>query len=186
MYPTMTSAARMLQALARIDAELADRTRARGCEHCGGPLHTADYPRKPRGGPWPIPDEMAIRLALCCGRQGCRRRARVPSALFLGRRVYLGILVVLGAVLQHGVTAKRVGRLSRELDVDRRTLTRWRRWWLETFPTTHAYAEIRAGIVPPPDAATLPHSLSARYPGADPPEQSAALLRHLAMLEEAS
>lgn len=176
----------MLHALAQLDADMAARARARDCAHCGGPLHTADYPRKPRGGPWPIPDEMAIRRALCCGREGCRRRARVPSALFLGRRVYVGAVVALGAVLQHGVNARRVGVLSRELGVDRRTLTRWRRWWLETFPTTHAFAEIRAAIVPPPGVATMPLSLIASYEGADPPARLAALLRHLAMIEEAT
>ena len=186
MYPTKMRTTSVLHALARLDAEMAARARARDCAHCGGPLHTADYPRKPRGGPWVIPDEMAIRRALCCGRDGCRRRARVASALFLGRRVYVGVVVALGAVLQHGVTAKRVGVLSRELGVDRRTLMRWRRWWLEAFPTTHAYSEIRAAIVPPPDATALPLSLVAHYPGSDPPERIAALLRHLAMLEEAT
>lgn len=178
--------ASFLRALQVLDVEIATRTRARDCPHCGGPLHTADYPRKPRAGPWTIPDDMAVRRGLCCGRQGCRRRARVPSALFFGRRVYVGVIVVLGAVLQHGVSAKRVGVLSLELGVDRRTLTRWRRWWLDTFPATHAYTELRAAIVPPPDPATTPHSLIASYQGTGPPEQATALLRHLTMLEEAS
>jgi hypothetical protein len=79
-----------------------------------------------------------------------------------------------------------VSRLSRELAVDRRTLTRWRRWWLEAFPLTAAYAEIRAAILPPPDAAMLPHSLVERYAGADLAERIAALLCHVARIEEAA
>lgn len=176
----------MLHALAWLDADMAARAKARDCAHCGGPLHIADYRRKPRGGPWSIPDEIAIRRGLCCGRDGCRRRARVPSALFLGRRVYVGAVVALGAVLQHGVNARRVGVLSRELGVDRRTLTRWRRWWLEAFPMTRAFTEIRAAIVPPPDVTTMPLSLIASYEGTDLPGQIEALLSHLAMIEEAT
>lgn len=38
------------QLLAAIDAGLASRTRIRGCGFCGGVLHSACYPRKPRGG----------------------------------------------------------------------------------------------------------------------------------------
>lgn len=177
--------ARMLHALEVLDVELAARTRGRDCAHCGGPLHTANYLRKPRGGPWPVPDAMALRRSLCCAREGCRRRTQVPSALFLGRRVYLGVIVVLGAVLQHGVTARRVTQLARDLDIDRRTLTRWRQWWLETFVTSHAYACIQAAIVPPPDVTALPHSLVAHYSGADPPQRAAALMRHLARFQEA-
>ena len=89
-------------------------------------------------------------------------------------------------ITNSSIACLNVWFLSRELGVDRRTLTRWRRWWLETFPTTHAFAEIRAAIVPPPGVATMPLSLIASYEGADPPARLAALLRHLAMIEEAT
>ena len=36
--------------LAQFDDDLAVEVHARGCP-CGGRLHRADYPRKPRGGP---------------------------------------------------------------------------------------------------------------------------------------
>ena len=36
--------------LTQFDADLAAEVHARGCP-CGGRLHRADYPRKPRGGP---------------------------------------------------------------------------------------------------------------------------------------
>ncbi len=37
--------------LHRIDRELAEETRAKGCPFCGGALHYATYRRAPRGGP---------------------------------------------------------------------------------------------------------------------------------------
>lgn len=37
--------------LYKIDQKLAEQTRSRGCPYCGGPLHYANYQRKPRGGP---------------------------------------------------------------------------------------------------------------------------------------
>jgi hypothetical protein len=37
--------------LTRIDEELAAATRLGGCRFCAGPLHVANYPRKPRGCP---------------------------------------------------------------------------------------------------------------------------------------
>ncbi len=39
---------KFLALLLRIDHDLAARRRADGCQ-CGGALHRADYPRKPRG-----------------------------------------------------------------------------------------------------------------------------------------
>ena len=37
--------------LRRIDEDMAAEVRAGRCPFCGGPLHQANYPRKPRGGP---------------------------------------------------------------------------------------------------------------------------------------
>ncbi len=53
--------------LLRLDEDLAAEARAAGCPHCGAPLHSGDYPRKPRGiarsvlGP-----AYERRLSLCC------------------------------------------------------------------------------------------------------------------------
>ena len=35
--------------LVGLDDQIARKTRGMGYRHCGGPLHRADYPRKPRG-----------------------------------------------------------------------------------------------------------------------------------------
>lgn len=47
--------------LTRFDQDLAADVRARGCP-CGGRLHTADYPRKPRGGSADLGPAYAWRL----------------------------------------------------------------------------------------------------------------------------
>ena len=37
-----------------IDQELAEQALKKGCSHCGGKLHQADYPRSPFGIPQPF------------------------------------------------------------------------------------------------------------------------------------
>ena len=49
--------------LSRINAE----ARWSRCFHCAGPLHVADYPRKPRGYPVVVRAEYARRLSFTCG-----------------------------------------------------------------------------------------------------------------------
>jgi len=104
------------------------KAQAGGCEHCGGILHRGNYTRKPRGGPaWDS------RYSFCCSREGCRKRKTPPSVRFLGRKVYVGVVVVLVSAMMHGLNEGRVKRLRLELEIDRRTLARWREWWIHTF-----------------------------------------------------
>lgn len=121
--------ARLFELLAQIDGDLTIRTQQQGCPVCGGRLDRADYPRKPRGGP----DGHERRPSLCCSVEGCRKRATPPSVRFLGRKVYLGAMVVLATTMQQGVTPRRVSYLHQILGVSRRTLRRWRVWWSEVF-----------------------------------------------------
>jgi hypothetical protein len=73
--------------LIRLDEELAAQAQGAGCS-CGGVLHRANYPRKPRGCPTlAIREAFSSRLSFCCSR--CRRRTTSMSVRFLGRRVYL-------------------------------------------------------------------------------------------------
>jgi len=95
--PVITARARahllVLLALLLFDRDLAEGYRLEGCP-CGGSLHRAAYVRKPRGVPWGLPEGFCIRESFCCSREGCRRRLTPPSLRFLGRRVYLGAVVV--------------------------------------------------------------------------------------------
>jgi hypothetical protein len=55
------------------------------------------------------------------------------SVRFLGRKVYVGVVVVLVSAVMHGVSEQRVKRLRQALGIDRRTLQHWREWWRRTF-----------------------------------------------------
>lgn len=127
---------RWVAGLVALDVTVSEETRAAGCP-CGGRLHRADYPRKPRGLP-PGFDDAAIarRTSFCCDRDGCRERATPPSVVFLGRRVYVGAAVVLAAALRHGPTPERLARIVALTGVSLRTLRRWLAWWRDTFVTT--------------------------------------------------
>lgn len=166
--------ARLHRTLRRIDDDLAAETRVRGC-HCGGRLHSARYRRKPRGGP----DEGLVwRDSFCCERHGCRQRSTPPSVRFLGRRVYLGAVVVLVSALAEGLTRRRLGRLQELLGVSRRTVERWRRWWTDTFPTTRLWRATRSRLSPPVANAALPAGLLERFSG----EESTRLIAALRLL----
>lgn len=138
---------KFLALLLRIDHELAAQTRVDGCD-CGGALHRADYPRKPRGCPAEVRPDHCSRLSFCCSL--CRRRATPESVRFLGRRVYL---------------APAAAQLGLALGVARRTLARWRTWWHEQFPQTALWRATCARFMPPVPEALLPGELIDRFTG---------------------
>jgi hypothetical protein len=80
--------------LISVDQDLADCARRQGCS-CGGRLHCANYPRVPRGGLDHLPEDYGCRYSFCCDLDGCRKRVTPPSVRFLGREVYLGVVVIL-------------------------------------------------------------------------------------------
>jgi len=169
--------------LTRLDQDLAAETRARGCP-CGGRLHRADYPRKPRGGPAELGPAYEWRLSFCCDRDGCRRRATPPSLRFLGRRVYLSVVVVLISLLAHGLTHARLVRLRDRLSgpLSLRTILRWRTWWRDSFPRTAFWRTARSRFATPVELSRLPATLLERFRGATLAEQVQALLVFLAPL----
>jgi len=152
--------------LEKLDQVIAAVVAAGRCRHCDGPLHQGNYQRKPRGGLIATAGEAFTRRhSLCCGRRGCRKRALPPSLRFLGRRVYLGAVVVLASVLAQTMATVRAATAAS--GVPWRTLRRWGSWWREVFPRLPTWAELRAHFAPPPpDEALLPQSLVARL-GAD-------------------
>lgn len=135
--------ASFFELLRRFDEDLAAEVRAARCASCGGVLHSARYPRKPRGGPSSLGQERVMRASFCCAEEGCRRRATPPSLLFLGRKVFYGVLVLLIPILREGSTPERVRRLEAKFGVSRRTLYRWRRWWRETVPRSRWWQQQR-------------------------------------------
>lgn len=147
----------LFQFLEKCDSDLAESCRQAGCLHCAGKLHRADYKRKPRGGP-DMPEE-SYRDSFCCAQDGCRKRHTPPSLRFLGRRVYWGVTVVLVSAMRHGLKAERVQALRESLKIDRRTLERWRKWWLETFVQSRFWKAARSQFMPLLCESNLPLSL---------------------------
>ena len=146
-------------ALTEADGKIARAVAAEGCPHCAGPLHQGNYDRKPRGGTIAGAGEAFVLMhSLCCGRAGCRKRVLPPSLRFLGRRVYLEIVVVLASALAQVAVRLREARDATQ--VPAWTLRRWSAWWKHVLPQEPWWAELRARFVPPPpDEAELPRSL---------------------------
>lgn len=147
--------------LLQIDIDLAAQTRAGGCQ-CGGVLHRANYPRKPRACLNEIREDYEWRFSFCCHQ--CRKRATSMSVRFLGRRVYLGLAVVL---MSSGRTEaiSEVAELSKILAVPMRTIQRWRSWWTEQFPLSPLWQATCARFMPSVDLSQLPGSLIERFAG---------------------
>jgi Homeodomain-like domain len=149
LYQDLLRDARFRQLLLEFDADLAATARAGGCLICRSVVHSARYRRKLRG---PLGrrlnEEQSWRFSFCCSRDGCRARKTPPSLRFLGRKVHLAAMVVLVAAIQHGATAVRVQRLSEMFGVSRRTVERWRTWWLTTFAADRFWQAARALFMP--------------------------------------
>jgi hypothetical protein len=148
--------------LLRIDHEFAAQCRADGCR-CGGDLHRADYPRKPRGCPRSMRGDYSSRFSFCCAL--CRKRSTSLSVRFLGRRVYLALAVVLVSGARTGSTPTGV-RLGAELGVAPQTLRRWQAWWIEQFPLTPLWRATCARFMPSADVLGFPGTLLERFAGA--------------------
>ena len=132
MYTRLLGDGKLYELLGQIDADLAAMARAAGCD-CGGVLHLAKYLRKPRGGPGSLGADCEYRLSFCCATDGCRKRVTPPSVRFLGRKVYLGAVVVLASAMRQGPTPTRVAKLRDVFGVGECTLRRWRKWWQQIF-----------------------------------------------------
>ncbi len=180
MYQALLNDARFHQQLLHFDHDIAAAARDAGCTACRGRLHSARFSRKPRGVPAGVGDDYHLRFSFCCAVDGCRTRATPPSLRFLGRKVWLATVVTLVTALQQGGTAVRARRLSAELGIGRRTLARWRQWWLVTFAGPFRPVAM-AAFMPPLDLAGVPAALLDRSVG-DAAERLLRVLRFLAPL----
>lgn len=148
------------------DGRIAEQVAAAGCPECGGPLHRSDYERKPRGALLAPEGESSIeRFSLCCGREGCRKRATPPSLRFLGRRVYLEAVVVMASVVAQAVgTVKTAEAPKRATGVPARTRRRWLAWWQGAFVSTEVFVALRAHLIGV-EIERLPSSILERLAG---------------------
>lgn len=184
MFDQIELAGEFFEKLTQIDAEIVARAAADGCRFCGGPLHRGDYPRKPRGGlVAPAAEAFSRRFSLCCGREGCRRRATPPSVRFLGRRVYVGAAVVLASVVALALMAASAVR--RATGIAPRTTRRWLQWWRGPFVATPVFVDLSARLVPAVARERLPSSMLERL-DAGPATRLQRVLGWLAPLTTAS
>lgn len=165
MYQAVLSDTSFHEQLLVFDLELAEAARAKGCAQCDGILHSARYHRKPRGLPRGVCTDYSLRYSFCCAADGCRSRMTPASLRFLGRKVYLATMVTLIAAMHHGVTEARLRQLLPKLPVDRRTLARWRKWWLSDFANSKFWRAASAKFTRPVEVSQLPAALIDRFAG---------------------
>lgn len=153
--------------LLALDERAAERVRVGGCSHCGGRLHVANYPRKARGlsAEGESAGAYAMRLSLCCGRDGCRLRATPPSVRFLGRKVYaaLAMLLVSAGFAADTSTPPAIA-VTRDTP-SWATRRRYRLWWAVEFFRTPWFAEMAGRFAEPVAAVDAPASLLERFVG---------------------
>lgn len=155
--------ARFWAFLFSIDQDIARTARESNCPSCGDVLHSARYPRKPRG----VSDELLVgygsRLSYCCAREGCRRRLTPPSVRYLGAKIYLGVVVILVGAMRQGPTPRSRAVLRRHFGADPRTIARWQGFWKETFPLSAFWRVARGRIDRNHADDDLPRSLLERF-----------------------
>jgi hypothetical protein len=88
----------------------------------------------------------------------------VPTLRFLGRKIYVGLIVVLASSCEGRITAW-FSRISNQTGISLRTLWRWRRFWTEAFPLSAFWREASGRLMPPPEASLLPRSLLNAFSG---------------------
>jgi hypothetical protein len=158
MYHELPHGATFWAFLFSVDQDLAQSAREKACP-CGGRLHGAKYPRKPRGSAEDLPKDYGYRFSFCCERDGCRKRVTPPSVRFLGRKVYLFAVVVLVSAMRQGPSPRRVHELSQFVGADRRTIARWQVFWREHVPQTPFWKIARGRLPATAESILLPRSL---------------------------
>ncbi len=149
------------QFLVQIDTDLATQMHATLCQ-CGGVLHRANYPRKPKACPEEVLEDFRSRWSFCCNL--CRKRSTPMSVRFLGRRVYVALAVVVLAVKRNKINAATT-QAGEALGVPERTIARWRQWWLQLFGDTALWQAQCGRFMPSVELTELPQSLVARFTG---------------------
>lgn len=163
MLPEILQSTNIFYLLHRIDIDLARQQQKAGCPFCGGPLHYSNYQRKPRGGPC-LSADLSIRRSLCCSKERCRRRTLPKSTLFMDRRVYFRVVILIVTTLSQSKPQEySKNMLSKVLDADRKTITRWLNYFRELFPKSQTWKTIRGFISPLVTAFSLPGSLVEYY-----------------------
>ena len=146
MFDQIRFGREFFELLVEVDGRIVGQVARGGCRLCGGRLCRSDYARKPRGGVMAAAgEEFLTRFSLCCSREGCRKRTTPPSVRFLGRRVYIGVVVIVASIVA------RVGRTEASIrqatGVPPKTTRRWLDWWRGPFLLTEVFVALRARLI---------------------------------------
>ena len=155
--------AKFLKALGEIDAEHAEQVHRSGCPECGGALDHADYARKPRGELGEAAGSYERRCSFCCRVDGCRKRATPASLRFLGRKVYVAVVVVVASARARSMRLTGRGSARSVHGVPVRTVRRWLEWWQTVFALGAFWSEAKALFATPVEVRELPVSLLERF-----------------------
>lgn len=147
MLPELLETTNLFYLLHRIDLDLAKQQQLAGCPYCGGPLHHSNYERKPRGGPDKLPEKFCIRQSFCCSKENCRRRTLPASTLFMDRRVYFKVMILIVLTLRQNCPRENSkAQLSRMFGVSRKTINRWQVFFRDIFPSGTKWQRLRGMI----------------------------------------
>lgn len=131
-----------------IDKNIADKYREKPCPYCGGPLHFANYLRKPRGEPdGLLSEEYFLRFSLCCGKEGCRHRVMPPSCRFLGKKVYWHPAILSIVTDIQSKESCSIPKLADLLTISRNSITRWLDFYANIFPSSSQWKIIRGLVI---------------------------------------
>ena len=136
--------------LLAIDREMARVFQQDGCQHCGGKLHQANYPRSPHGVPELFRDHYDSRFSFCC--DTCRRRSTPATVRFFGRYWYVAPVLLLLSALALGLSERRRAQIKKYfgVTVPKSTWDRRREWWRNIFVKTPFWQQ-KKGLCPPED-----------------------------------
>jgi hypothetical protein len=81
---------------------------------------------------------------------------------FLGRRVYLGAVVIVASIV--GLAARAAGEIRQRTGVPARTTRRWLGWWQGAFLDTEVWVRLRAQLLGA-EVERVPASIVERLPG---------------------
>ncbi len=163
MLPELLQTTNLFHLLHRIDIDLADQQQKAGCPYCGSPLHYSNYKRQPRGGP-DLPASLYTRLSFCCSKENCRRRTLPKSTIFMDRRVYFRVVILIVTTLnQRKPQEYSKNMLSKMFDTNLKTISRWLEFFRDMFPQSNLWKSVRGRFRSTVRNNNLPASLIEYY-----------------------
>ena len=137
----------LFRLLFNINSDIATEKKKELCPLCGAPLHQANYPRNPAGGPQDLPDDYKIRFSLCCSRDGCRKRVTPTSVRFMGRKEHWSCVILIVITLKQNRTSGYTAeKLMRMFNISHSTLYRWAKYFRDFFPNSSLWKALRGNV----------------------------------------